>query len=37
MRYLFLLSLLGTAVIDELLKQLFAHFGSTWFAITADA
>jgi two-component system LytT family sensor kinase len=33
---LLLLALLGTAFIDQLLKQLYAHFGSKLFAITAD-
>jgi len=33
---LLLLALLATAFIDQLLKQLYAHFGSTLFAITAD-
>lgn len=30
------LALLGTAFIDQLLKQLYAHFGSKIFAFTAD-
>ena len=30
------LALLGTAFIDQLLKQLYAHFGSKLFAFTAD-
>ena len=33
---LLLLALLGTAFIDQLLKQLYAHFGSKIFAFTAD-
>ena len=33
---LLLLALLATAFIDQLLKQLYAHFGSKLFAITAD-
>ena len=33
---LLLLALLGTAFSDQLLKQLYAHFGSVWFAFTAD-
>ncbi|MEP7144457.1 MAG: histidine kinase [Ferruginibacter sp.] len=30
------LALLATAFIDQLLKQLYAHSGSKWFAFTAD-
>ena len=30
------LSLFGAAFIDQLLKQLYAHFGSKWFAFTAE-